>query len=87
MLGYRLQDWDFRILFRGIINARQNTSRGFSFIIQLNPEQQYEVANVVEARKYLETYFQPRQFNVAWGDVDTFLSRLWDEWNKWRQGQ
>jgi hypothetical protein len=87
MLGYRLQDWDFRILFRGIINSRQSTSRGFSFIIQLDPDQQYHVEDVAEARKYLETYFQPRQFNVAWGDVDQFLARLWDEWNKWRQGQ
>ncbi|MBE0698447.1 MAG: SIR2 family protein [Anaerolineaceae bacterium] len=76
MLGYQLQDWDFRVLFRGIVNARQNSSRGFSFIIQLNPDQQYEVENVADVRKYLETYFQPRQFNVAWGDVDQFLSRI-----------
>jgi hypothetical protein len=87
MLGYRLQDWDFRVLFRGIINPRQSASRGFSFIIQLDPDQQYNVDNAAEARKYLETYFQPRQFNVAWGDVDRFLIRIWDEWNKWRQGQ
>lgn len=87
LLGYRLQDWDFRVLFRGIINAHQNASRGFSFLIQLDPDKQYNVENVGEARKYLETYFQPSQFNVAWGESDGFLARLWSEWNKWRQGQ
>jgi hypothetical protein len=87
LLGYRLQDWDFRILFRGIINAGQTTSRGFSLVIQLTPDQQFNIESPGEARKYLETYFRPRQFNVEWGDTIGFLDHLWSEWNKWRQGQ
>jgi hypothetical protein len=86
LLGYRLMDWDFRVLFRGLINNRQNASRGFSFILQLTPENQFNIENVGEARKYLETYFQPKQFNVAWGNTEAFMDRLWAEWNKWRQG-
>lgn len=87
LLGYRLQDWDFRVLFRGIINAGQTSSRGFSLLIQLTPDQQYQIENVDDARKYLETYFRPRQFNVEWGDTQRFLNQLWEQWNKWRQGQ
>lgn len=87
LLGYRLQDWDFRVLFRGIINAGQTSSRGFSLLIQLTPDQQYHIENADDARKYLETYFRPRQFNVEWGDTQRFLNQLWEQWNKWRQGQ
>lgn len=76
VLGYRLQDWDFRVLFRGIVNRTDNPSRGFSLIIQLTPDQQYNIKNPADAQRYLEKYFRPKQFSVAWGGVDSFLKRL-----------
>jgi hypothetical protein len=86
LLGYRLQDWDFRVIFRGVINPEQFPTRGFSMVLQLAPDQQFNITNISEARKYLETYFLPKQFNVEWGDAEGFVARLWNEWNKWRQG-
>lgn len=87
LLGYRLQDWDFRVLFRGLIHPEQAPSRGFSLVVQLDPDQQFNINNLQEARKYLETYFEPKQFNVEWGDTREFIAKLWNEWNKWRLGQ
>jgi hypothetical protein len=87
LLGYRLQDWDFRVLFRGIVNPQANSLRWFSLIIQLTPEMQFQIENSAQARHYLENYFGPSRFKVEWGNTDDFLNRLWEEWRKWRQGQ
>ena len=87
LLGYRVQDWDFRVLFRGIVNPQQNSLRWFSLIIQLTPEQQYQIDNVDTARRYLENYFGPARFKVEWSSTEKFIQHLWQEWQKWRQGQ
>lgn len=85
LLGYRLQDWDFRVLFRGLIQANHNSLRLFSLAIQLDPSAQEGIANPQEARRYLESYFEPSRFKVSWGSVQAFSARLWDEWNRWRR--
>lgn len=82
LLGYRLQDWDFRVLFRGVIRPRQAANRMRSLIIQLTPEQQYHLSDAQKARDYLVTYFDPMNFNVAWGDTAGFLESLWVEWRR-----
>lgn len=86
LLGYRLQDWDFRILFRGIINSRFSNLRPFGLIIQIKPEDT-GIVNVQEVRRYLTEYFEPAQFKVEWNSADEFIRRMWEEWNQWRQCQ
>lgn len=87
LLGYRLQDWDFRVLFRGIINAKHSSLRRFSLAIQLDPTQQHGVENAEEAQRYLKKYFEPAKFRIEWGDTGSFIKKLRQEWNKWRQSQ
>jgi hypothetical protein len=82
LLGYRLQDWDFRVLYR-YLNLRPNQLRGTSMVIQLTPDQQYRVANADEAKQYLDRYFS-KPFKVQWGDTDSFLNKLWEEYNNRR---
>ena len=86
LLGYRLRDWDFRVLFRVIIHLISSDSRPRGLILQLKPEQS-GVDNPDEARKYLQDYFEPSAFNVEWYTADEFIHKLWEEWNKWRQAQ
>jgi hypothetical protein len=82
LLGYRLSDWDFRVLFRGVILPRQSPNRWTSLIIQLTPEEQYHIAEADKARKYLETYFSPRSFKIEWGNAESYLAKFWSEWKK-----
>lgn len=82
LLGYRLNDWDFRVLFRGVILPRQSPNRWTSLIIQLSPEDQYHVPDGSKARKYLETYFSPKSFKIEWGSAETYLEKFWSEWKK-----
>lgn len=90
LLGYRLEGWDFRVLFRGLINARQNSQRSLSFVVQLAPDVVSDVLTSSEAkneaRQYLQAYFGD-MFKVEWGDSEKFISRLWQHWRTWQEEQ
>ncbi len=87
LLGYRLYDWDFRVLFRGIINSKHGRLRKFSLAIQLDPANQGEIVDRREAQSYLQNYFGPSRFKVVWGNPESFVETLWEAWNTWRQSQ
>jgi hypothetical protein len=79
LLGYHLQDWDFKVIFRGLITSRRSSRRLMSLSIQLTPEPQ-GVENLVDAQDYLERYFDSANFEIYWGDVQNFLKELWEHW-------
>jgi hypothetical protein len=84
LLGYRLQDWDFRVLFRLI---RQSTIRPYSLLLQMKPEQlARERGSSEEVRKYLEDFFRGI-FAIQWGDPDEFVYQLCAEYKKWIQAE
>jgi hypothetical protein len=74
-LGYRLNDWDFRIVFQSIKSFAGGQRNRYDHIgVQLRPE-----AGVVEpeaAQRYLESYFGDDRVNIFWADTRTFLDRL-----------
>ncbi len=71
LLGYRIHDWDFRTIFRGLISSRRGVRREVSIAIQLEPE-----AYTSEAQKYLEHYFREVEFKVFWGTPFDFIAEL-----------
>jgi hypothetical protein len=79
LLGYQLQDWDFRVIFRGLIASRRSSRRLMSLSIQLTPDPQ-GVENLVDAQEYLERYFEGANFEIYWGDVQSFMRELWEHW-------
>jgi len=79
LLGYRLQDWDFRVLFRGLITPRRTGRRLLSLSIQLLPEPAGE-AGLEDARQFLKRYFDRANFEIYWGDAQSFMQQLWQEW-------
>ena len=93
MLGYRMYDWDFRTLFRGIINARERQDMTFTnTIIQLSLADQYTITkdeNVRDAlgqvQQYLQDYFNPLAFESRWNDPNAFVGMLQKEWKDRRQ--
>ncbi len=85
LLGYRLRDWDFRVMFRGLINAVPSSLRRFNLAIQLAPHQNIPIVSAKQIRKYLEKYFVNSDFTVEWNTPHGFVETLWKEWNRWRQ--
>lgn len=78
LMGYELQDWDFRVLFRGLIKNRPPSRFTVkSICIQLDPEQvDNESASRLE--EYSNKYFLNQKFEIYWGDVQTFTQELWE---------
>jgi hypothetical protein len=79
LLGYRLQGWDFRVIFRGAITTRRSSRRLLSLSIQLVPDEE-GVKNLEEAQEYLRRYFDNANFEIYWGDAQSFMQELWEQW-------
>ena len=80
-LGFRLDDWRFRVLFRMIVTRQgTETMKELSHVgVQINPDEQ-SFADVERTRKYMESYFQggkdaPR-ISIYWGSSADFLRQL-----------
>jgi hypothetical protein len=84
LLGYRLQDWDFRTLFRGVLNAGEAPLRRPSLAIQLDPARQKGIDNEAAARHYLEKYFKP-PFKVERAPTLTAVTNLTEAWQRWQR--
>jgi hypothetical protein len=81
-LGFRLDDWRFRVLFRMIVTSEgAETMKGFSHVgVQVNPDEQ-SFADVERARKYMQSYFEksknaPTEISIYWGSPADFLKQL-----------
>jgi hypothetical protein len=86
LLGYRLQDWDFRILFRFILKFRRDEFSPRGLVIQLRQNEK-KVENVQRSLEYLSHYFDRKKFDIEWSNAEGFIQKLWSEWNIYRQGQ
>jgi hypothetical protein len=90
LMGYRLADWEFRVLFRGLINllhgALKEAQQTYSIAIQLDPHFQEQVVHEERAREYLERYFEKARFQVVWMSTDDFIDRLWQYFKDRRMG-
>jgi hypothetical protein len=82
-VGYSPLDWDFRVLFRGLVAASESSLRRISVTVQLpplptgsSPEMQEKV------QKYLSDYFDQadRRMRVYWGTADSFITELNQRW-------
>jgi hypothetical protein len=77
LLGYDLQEWAFRVLYRGPIKAVFNQRRPHSLAIQLEPSADTGIQNTKSVRSYLDEYFRGYKFSIYWGDPADFASDLW----------
>ncbi len=73
-LGYRLEDWDFRVVFQSIksfnLKDRWDDHVGVQFKLQS------QVIEREAAQRYLEAYFGPDRVNIFWSDTRSFLDQL-----------
>ena len=86
LLGYCLEDWDFRVLFRFILKFRRDEFSPRGMVIQLRRNEK-AIQNVEKSLEYLGRYFDRRKFDIEWKDPEEFIQKLWNEWNEYRQGQ
>ncbi len=76
-IGYRLADWDFRVLFRGLVTAMESSLRRISVAVQLPPG-----SAAPDAQKYLTDYFDDINVRVYWGTAREFAAELRQRWER-----
>lgn len=74
-LGFRMEDWDFRVLFRSIMSQEGGRRRDWHAHVaaQIDPEEGLTL-EPEGARRYFERYFD--RVSVYWGSVESFLTEL-----------
>ena len=77
-LGYRLADWNFRVLFTGLVGSMESSLRRISVAVQLPPGG--EGHENESATKYLSDYFNEIKVRVYWGTAREFLAELKERW-------
>lgn len=80
LLGYDLNRWDFRILFRGLISFKNKVRQKQGISIQLN---QFEAEAEGVLKDYLENYFlESSKLKIYWGTPQSCLSKLQQIWER-----
>ena len=76
-LGFHIDDWDFRVLFRSIMQREGGgrRSRYPHIAAQINPEEE-RILEPTGARQYLEARFQDTDVAIFWGSVEDFQQEL-----------
>ncbi|MCE7983700.1 MAG: hypothetical protein DYG89_21200 [Caldilinea sp. CFX5] len=85
LLGYAIDDWDFRVLFRGLIQSVRaarvgNSNVAKSISIQLVPQpstDSQEAQRQERIQAYLKSFFKQSKFDVYWGTLDECVNELW----------
>ncbi len=77
-LGFRMEEWDFRVLFRSILaqgNKNQLNVKFKHIAAQIDPEEGRHI-NPEKARRYLQNYFRNASISIYWGSMDDFVCEL-----------
>ena len=84
LLGFGLDDWDFRVLFRSIqtLGGSLKLDSLAHVAVQLNPESETFEPEVVQ--QYLEDYLGKSNFSIHWGTSAEFLKDLSERWQLYR---
>jgi hypothetical protein len=80
-LGFRLDEWNFRVLFRSIMSQEggRRRRRKYAHIAgQVLPEEG-RFLEPERARRYLERYFQDADISIFWGGVEDFVAQLLEQ--------
>jgi len=80
LLGFDLDDWAFRVLYRAIVQEEGHKSRliygPLSAAVQLNPEEDRNLRPEL-ALQYLEQVFGSQQISLSWSQPKDFLHEVW----------
>ncbi|HZI20624.1 MAG TPA: SIR2 family protein [Pyrinomonadaceae bacterium] len=85
-IGYRLSDWNFRVLFRNVVRYMERSIIKRHISVQLVPvrsdaskEQRQRV------QEYLHRYFGDLKIKVYWGPAEEFTKELRDRWEEYKR--
>ncbi|HSE16777.1 MAG TPA: SIR2 family protein [Pyrinomonadaceae bacterium] len=83
LLGYSLEDWDFRILFHFLAGYLKNSTSKTHVAVQLSPSAS-DTDLKQRAQAFFDKYFASRSpdIRVSWETTQKFVQMLGDSWQK-----
>jgi CHAT domain/SIR2-like domain len=84
-LGFHVDDWDFRVLFRGILRRPGGRlgANCANVAVQIEPSEG-RMLEPLQARNYLKQYFLlNRKIEAYWGSADDFLKEMSQRWKRY----
>jgi hypothetical protein len=81
-IGYRLADFDFHVIYKGLIDQLPGSSRRASVSVQL-PLEGLDAAQREKQQEYLAKRFERMDVAVFWGTAKQFAAELWDRWKEY----
>ena len=85
-LGFHMEEWSFRVLFRSIMNREGSwllTAPGTSPCRSTLRIARFRIST--ERVSTLESYFGKANVSIFWCSVEDFVSELWRRWEKSRR--
>jgi CHAT domain-containing protein/SIR2-like protein len=81
-VGFRIDEWDFRVLYRSLMNSEGGRRRDdYTHVaVQIDPEEGATI-DAGRARTYLESYFRDSRVSLYWGSTEHFVKELQDAWS------
>ena len=82
-LGFQMDEWNFRVLFRSILSQQGGGRRDrYAHIAaQIEPEEG-RILEPERARRYLENYFSKgADISLYWGSPEDFIKELLNRWD------
>jgi hypothetical protein len=81
-LGFQMDEWSFRVLFRTIMSqpGRSLGNKKPHIAVQIDPEEGSSLYPQ-RARKYLEQYFGEEHITTYWGSAERFMQEIWAAWS------
>jgi CHAT domain/SIR2-like domain len=80
-LGFQLDQWDFRVLFRSIMRLTGGSRfEDYPHVaVQIDPTESGPHKNE-EVSKFLRKFFQNARISIFWGSVEDFTRQLRERW-------
>jgi hypothetical protein len=80
-IGYKIADWNFRVVLRGISRFRERALRRTNVAVMLPPTAAELVSSGIEssaekAQEYLGRYYENMDIQVYWGTATEFVTEL-----------
>ncbi|MGR9044612.1 MAG: SIR2 family NAD-dependent protein deacylase, partial [Gammaproteobacteria bacterium] len=86
-LGYKLADWDFRVLFRSLVSyIERSISRSHVSVQIITVGDVSSEADKENAQKYLDHYFEKHEIRMYWGTCKDFARELRERWQAFDHG-
>lgn len=85
-IGYRLADWDFHVIFRGLVRSIEASVCRDHVAVQL-PKEKMSDHNHLKIQDYMGKYFGDKNIFVYWGEAQKFAKQLKSRWEAKLRGR